>query len=95
MSNHHCVYVVQLGNQPMVVYVGSTGLTPEERLAAHLSGRKGSRVCRRYVSRGQPLTLRPDLYPPGADKLTFQAAEQLESSWAQELRTKGFIVYQG
>lgn len=95
MSNHHCVYVVQLGNQPTVVYVGCTGNTPEERLEVHKSGKKGSRVCRRYASQGQPLTLRPDLLPPNHDKLTFADAERLEAEWAEELRRRGLAVYGG
>lgn len=95
MSNHHCVYVIQLGNQPEVVYVGSTGNSPEERLEVHKAGRKGSRVCRRYVTRGQQLVLRPDLLPPDHNQLTFEGAQRLESQLATELQRRGFTVYGG
>lgn len=94
MPLHHCVYVIQLA--PEVLYVGSTGNTPEERLAVHQSGGKRSaRVCRRHVARGALLMLRPDLLPERHNKLTFAEAQQLESKLASDLQAKGFAVYGG
>jgi hypothetical protein len=93
--NHHCVYVLQLGPDPMNVYVGSTGLTREERLAKHVKGEKAAKVTRRYVARGLDIVLRPDLYPPNSTNITYAEAARLESSWAHELRGRGYHVHGG
>ena len=49
----HSVYVVYLrnpkGDGKAGYYVGMTGLTPEQRLANHLSGIKAARVSRSTV----------------------------------------------
>lgn len=70
------------------VYVGKTGLTPEQRFENHLRGRKGSRRVRRFGVR-----LRPRLYRRW-NPLTSRAAEEREKLLAMRLRSRGYAVWQ-
>jgi hypothetical protein len=72
------------------VYVGQTVVTPEERLAQHKAGHKGSRVVRRHGVR-----LRPDLYEGLPLLASRVAALVLEARVAAELRARGYRVFGG
>lgn len=71
------------------VYVGMTGLTPEERFANHKAGRKDAFAVRRYG-----LRLLPDLYAH-LNPMPFEAAAQMEKDLAEDLRRAGYTVTGG
>src|SRR5258706_15066195 len=62
------------------VYVGMTGLTPEERFANHKAGIKAASVVKRYGIR-----LMPELYEH-LNPMPFEAAAQMEKDLAEDLR---------
>lgn len=70
------------------VYVGATGLTPEERFANHKSGHKANWYAQTY---GQ--TLMPELFLH-LNPMTYQRALATEIALAEELRREGFAVWQ-
>lgn len=71
------------------VYVGMTGLTPEERFANHKAGIKDASVVRRYG-----LRLLPELYTH-LNPMPFAAAAQMEIDLAEDLRREGYTVTGG
>jgi hypothetical protein len=71
------------------VYVGMTGLTPEERFANHQRGIKDSWVVQRYGVR-----LLPALYAH-LNPMPFEAAAQMEKDLALDLRRAGYTVTGG
>jgi hypothetical protein len=71
------------------VYVGMTGLTPEERFANHKQGLKASSVVQRYGVR-----LLPELYE-WLNPMPFEAAVQMEQDLAEDLRRQGYTVSGG
>ncbi len=71
------------------VYVGMTGLTPEERFANHKSGIKAASLVKRYGIR-----LLPELYAH-LNPMPFEAAVQMEKDLAEDLRRAGFTVMGG
>jgi len=71
------------------VYVGMTGLTPEERFANHKAGVKGAYVVRRYGVR-----LMPELYEH-LNPMPFEAAVVMEVDLAEDLRLAGYTVTGG
>jgi hypothetical protein len=71
------------------VYVGMTGLTPEERLANHKHGLKDASVVKRYGIR-----LLPELYAH-LNPMPFEAAAQMEQDLAEDLRRAGYTVTGG
>jgi predicted GIY-YIG superfamily endonuclease len=71
------------------VYVGMTGLTPEERFANHKAGLKASSIVRRYGTR-----LLPELYRH-LNPMPFEAAVKMEMDLAEDLRRAGYIVLGG
>jgi len=71
------------------VYVGMTGLTPEERFANHQAGVKDAWVVRRYGVR-----LLPELYAH-LNPMPFEAAAQMEKDLAEDLRRAGYTVTGG
>ena len=71
------------------VYVGMTGLTPEERFANHQRGIKDSWVVQRYGVR-----LLPELYAH-LNPMPFDAAAQMEKDLAEDLRRAGYTVTGG
>jgi hypothetical protein len=71
------------------VYVGLTGLRPEERFANHKSGVKAARVVQRYGVR-----LLPELYE-WLNPMPFAAAAQMEQDLADDLRQQGYTVTGG
>lgn len=70
------------------VYVGMTGLTPEERFRNHKRDYKANRYVRDFGVR-----LRPDLYPDGSP-FTYADAHRMERHVAAELRALGYGVWQ-
>jgi predicted GIY-YIG superfamily endonuclease len=71
------------------VYVGMTGLTPEERFANHKAGIKAASVVKRYGIR-----LLPELYKH-LNPMPFEAAVQMEMDLAEDLRRAGYTVTGG
>jgi hypothetical protein len=70
------------------VYVGMTGLEPEERFQNHKNGYKASRIVKRfgrYLMRKQFERLNP---------MRFDEACDMERKLADRLRRKGFAVWQ-
>lgn len=71
------------------VYVGMTGLTPEERFTNHKAGTKDSPLVKRYG-----LRLLPELYAH-LNSMPFEAAVQMEKDLAEDLRRAGYTVTGG
>lgn len=71
------------------VYVGMTGLSPEERFANHKAGLKSAAVVKRYG-----LRLLPELYAH-LNPMPFEAAVQMEQDLAEDLRRAGLTVTGG
>ncbi len=70
------------------LYVGMTGLDPQERYANHKKGYKANRLVNRYGRR-----LRPDLYQR-YNPMTYEKAKQTEVLLARQLRSEGHAVWQ-
>jgi len=71
------------------VYVGMTGLTPEERFANHKAGTKAAWVVKRHG-----LRLLPELYAH-LNPMPYEAAVQMEMDLAGDLRQAGYTVTGG
>jgi hypothetical protein len=71
------------------VYVGMTGLRPEERFAKHKAGMRANAFVQRYGVR-----LLPKLYAY-ANPMPYEAAREMEVELAIALRAQGFAVWQG
>lgn len=71
------------------VYVGMTGLTPEERFANHKAGIKASGFVERYGVR-----LLPELYEH-LNPMPYDAAAQMEQDLTDDLRAEGYFVVGG
>jgi hypothetical protein len=71
------------------VYVGMTGLTPEERFANHKAGTKAAWVVKCYG-----LRLLPELYGH-LNPMPYEAAAQMEMDLAEDLRRAGYTVAGG
>jgi hypothetical protein len=71
------------------VYIGMTGLTPEERFANHKAGIKDASLVKRYG-----LRLLPELYEH-LNPMPFEAAAQMEKDLAEDLRRAGYTVTGG
>ena len=71
------------------LYVGMTGLTPEERFANHKAGVKDAYVVQRYGIR-----LLPELYAH-LNPMPFEAAVEMEKDLAGDLRQEGYTVTGG
>ncbi len=78
------------GHHPLkaCVYVGMTGLTPEERFHQHKRGYKSGKYVERYGER-----LLPHLYER-YNPMTFGEAVRREKRLAEHLRALGFGVWQ-
>jgi len=70
------------------VYVGLTGLSPEERFARHKRGIQCSRIVKKHGVR-----LRPKLYE-NLNPMTFEDAAAMEVALADRLRRRGYAVWQ-
>src|ERR1041385_8420788 len=71
------------------VYVGMTGLTPEERFMNHKRGKKAARVVKRYGVR-----LLPEFYAH-LNPMPYAAATQMEQDLADDLKRLGYTVTGG
>ena len=71
------------------VYVGMTGLRPEERFANHKAGTKAAWVVKRHG-----LRLLPELYEH-LNPMPFEAAAEMERDLAEDLRRAGYKVTGG
>ena len=71
------------------VYVGMTGLSPDERFDKHKAGIKFNRFVRRYG-----LRLMPELYEV-YNPMPYDGARDMEVELAIALREKGYGVWQG
>ena len=71
------------------VYVGMTGLTPEERFQNHKSGIKAARLVQKFG-----LRLLPELYEC-FNPMPFEAAAEMERELAEELQSAGYTVAGG
>jgi predicted GIY-YIG superfamily endonuclease len=72
-----------------VIYVGLTGLNPEERFANHQQGVKSSLYVKRYGIR-----LVPELYVH-LNPMPYEAAAQMEKDLTEDLRRAGYTVVGG
>ena len=103
---HHNVYVVLLSKTALkdlsilrrnpnrdplkpVVYVGLTGLPVDHRFENHKNGYKSAWMVRKYG-----LRLMPELYEH-LNPMPFEAAVQMETELAEELREAGYTVTGG
>ena len=68
------------------VYVGMSGLPPEERFKNHKRGIKAASVVKRYGIR-----LLPELYAH-LNPMPYEAAVQMEADLADDLRKEGYTV---
>jgi hypothetical protein len=71
------------------LYVGMTGLTPEERFANHKAGIKDAALVKRYGIR-----LMPELYEH-LNPMPYEAAVQMEQDLAEDLCRAGDTVTGG
>ncbi len=103
---HHNVYVVLLSDavakHPSIlrlnpkrdplkpcVYIGMTGIPVDHRFENHRNGYKSAWVVRKYGMR-----LMPELYEH-LNPMPFEAAVQMESELAEDLRAAGYTVTGG
>lgn len=78
-------------DDPMIVYVGETGLPIEERFEKHRIGYKSSR----HVRRAKNPILRPDLYEGLPSYITVKDSRSAEARLAKKLQNKGYTVFGG
>lgn len=71
------------------LYVGMTGLNPQERFANHKAGVKAARVVQKYGIR-----LLPELFE-FLNPMPFEAAARMEQDLAADLRRQGYTVAGG
>ncbi len=71
------------------VYIGMTGLDPQERFANHKAGIKAASVVKRYGIR-----LLPEMYEH-LNPMPYEAAAQMERDLAEDLRRAGYTVTGG
>ena len=71
------------------VYVGMTGLSPDERFANHKSGVKAAGIVKKHGVR-----LLPELYEI-FNPMPFDVAVSMEQELAEDLRKQGFAVAGG
>ena len=72
----------------LCVYVGMTGITPEERFRKHRSGHKAAWIVQRYGRR-----LLPEFYQH-FNPLPYELAQEMEGELARQLRDDGHAVWQ-
>jgi predicted GIY-YIG superfamily endonuclease len=70
------------------LYVGLTGLTPQERFSRHKAGKQASRIVKRYGVR-----LLPNFYKH-LNPMTYEKAAAMEVALAAALRALGHGVWQ-
>jgi hypothetical protein len=89
--NHRRFRDANPGHHPLkaCVYVGMTGLTPEQRFDQHKRGYKSGKYVEQYGEK-----LLPHLYGR-YNPMTFEHAVRREEMLARHLRRQGFAVWQG
>ncbi len=102
---HHIVYVIELdpsvlserkfreanpNHNPSLpcLYVGNTGLTAKERFKNHLNGHKSNKYVRNYGTKLLPKMY--ERFPP----MTWEDAVKKEQELAEDLRRKGYAIWQ-
>jgi hypothetical protein len=70
------------------LYVGLTGLTPEERFENHKRGYKSAKRVKKYG-----VHLLPELYEKH-NPMTWDIAPEMEKTVADQLRSEGYAVWQ-
>ena len=70
------------------LYVGRTGLDPQERFRNHMNGHRSARYVKKFG-----LRLRPDLYER-YNPMTYEDAGRREVELAEALRAMGHAVWQ-
>ncbi len=75
--------------QKPCLYVGMSGLEPEERLRNHKAGHKASSIVTKHG-----LRLLPEFFEH-LNPMPFEAAVQMEKDLAEDLRQQGFTVMGG
>ncbi len=75
--------------QKPCLYVGMTGLSPEERFRNHQQGLKSAGCVERYG-----IKLLPEFYAH-LNPMPYQAAAQMEMDLAEDLRRAGYTVLGG
>ncbi len=102
---HHIVYVIELDfsvlsdkkfraanphHNPSLpcLYVGNTGLTAKERFKNHLNGHKSNKYVRNHG-----VKLLPKMYEQ-YPAMTWEGAMAKEQKLTEELRGKGYAVWQ-
>jgi hypothetical protein len=76
-------------NTKLCIYVGMTGLTPDERFDKHKAGIKANKFVRLYG-----LRLLPRLYE-AYNPMPYAGAQEMEVELAIALREEGYAVWQG
>ena len=71
------------------IYIGCTGLTPEQRFEKHKAGIRANTFVQRFG-----LRLMPRLYAY-ANPMPYNAARDMEVELAIALRAEGYAVWQG
>lgn len=71
------------------VYVGLTGLTVEKRFRNHQTGHKSSKWVKNFG-----LDLMPELFD-SLNPMTYEQAVKMERELADDLRSRGYIVFGG
>ena len=89
---HYVVYVLEVDQDPMTVYVGQTWHSREHSLAQHA---EHGRLTAQSIKHAQHLELRPDLYKGYEPVATQDESLQQEDMLAKELRDRGFTVLGG
>jgi predicted GIY-YIG superfamily endonuclease len=91
VAKHPSILRLNLKRDPLrpCVYVGMTGIPVDRRFENHKNGYKSAWVVRRYGVR-----LMPELYQH-LNPMPFEAAVQMETDLAEDLRTAGYTVAGG
>jgi hypothetical protein len=91
VARHRKVLLLNPDRDPAkpCIYVGMTGLKPNERFTNHKQGVKSAWVVRRYGIR-----LMPELYE-WLNPMPFTAAAQMEQDLTVDLRSQGYTVMGG
>ncbi|MFQ5581334.1 MAG: hypothetical protein ACE5F3_01745 [Mariprofundaceae bacterium] len=75
-----------LGAIPL--YVGMTGLDPEQRFENHRNGYKSCKYVKKYG-----LRLIPEMYE-SYNPMSYEDAVRMEQNLAEKLRCEGYVVWQ-
>lgn len=91
-NSFYNIYVIELNDDPKVVYVGQTKYDPDIRMVQH---RIGYNYASKHVRKADRVKLRPDLYEHLPHPMSQDEAKLLEAQTADKLRAEGYTVYGG